>query len=64
MPTWPAIAAAVRRLSPVIITVDRPRACSAAMAGAESGLMVSATARTPAARPSTATRIGVLPSAA
>ena len=34
------------------------------MAGAESGLMVSATARTPAGCRSTAARMGVLPSAA
>ena len=48
MPTWRAMAAAVRPLSPVIITVDRSMWCSAARAGTESGLMVSATARTPA----------------
>ena len=62
MPTWRAIAAAVRALSPVIMTTSMPRPRSAAIAAAESSLTVSATASTPAGRPSTATRIGVLPS--
>ena len=58
------MAAAVARLSPVIITTSMPRACSAATAAAEPSLMVSATPITPAGRPSTATSMGVLPSAA
>src|SRR6266542_1794355 len=64
MPTWRATAAAVRALSPVIITTLRPSRRNAATAAAESSLTVSATPITPAARPSTATRIAVLPSPA
>ena len=64
MPTWRAMAAAVRPLSPVIITVDRSMWCSAARAGTESGLMVSATARTPAVGRRLQRGDDVLPSAA
>src|SRR5680860_161953 len=64
MPTWRAMAAAVRRLSPVIITTSMPRLFSAATAAAEPSLRVSATPITAAGRPSTATNIGVLPSLA
>ena len=64
MPTWRAIAAAVCRLSPVIITTSMPRAWRAATAAGAPSLRVSATATTPAGCPSTATSIAVLPSAA
>ena len=62
MPTWRAMAAAVRRLSPVIITTSRPSARRPARAATDSSLSVSATARTPAGLPSMATSSGVLPS--
>jgi len=64
MPTCRAMAAAVSRLSPVIMTTSIPRFCRAATAAADPSLTVSATPRTPAARPPTATSIGVLPSPA
>jgi hypothetical protein len=61
IPTWRAIAAAVTRLSPVIITTSMPLLFKAATAAAEPSLSVSATPITPAGRPSTATSIGVRP---
>ena len=64
MPTCRATAFAVRGLSPVIITTSSPRSCRARIATAESGRTVSATATSPAGRPSMATYIGVLPSSA
>ena len=64
IPTWEAIAAAVARLSPVIMMTSMPRAWRAATAAGEPSLMVSATATIPAGSPSTATSIGVLPPAA
>ena len=52
-----AIASAVAALSPVIIAdLDPGRACSAAIAAADPGLTVSATATSPAELPSTATQ--------
>ena len=53
MPAWRAIASAVARLSPVSIQTSRPSAVSSATASRDSGLSVSATAISPAARPST-----------
>ena len=49
MPTWEAIAAAVRRLSPVIMATSRPIATRSATAAAAPPLSVSATASTPRA---------------
>src|SRR3989304_3419087 len=46
------------------MTTSRPSARSASIAAFESSLTVSATATRPAARPSIATYIGVLPSSA
>ncbi len=62
IPTSRAMAAAVRRLSPVIITTSSPRSRRARMARAESSFTVSATATIPAGRPSTATCMAVFPS--
>ena len=64
MPTCAATAAAVRWLSPVIITTASPNFCSDSMASLDSALSVSATATIPANCPFTAANIGVLPSAA
>ncbi len=54
MPTWRAMACAVRRLSPVIIATLRPRRCRAAIASGVDGLIGSATAMIAASRPSMA----------
>ena len=55
------MASAVASLSPVSIQTSRPSACSSRTASRDSGLSVSATAMMPAASPSTATNMGVLP---
>ena len=62
IPTWRAIASAVRRLSPVRIAVSSPIRLSAATASRAWGFSVSAQATRPASAPSTATSIAVLPS--
>ena len=64
MPTAEAMACAVAVLSPVSIHTSSPSAFSWAMASAEVGFTVSATATRPARVPSTATYIGVCPLAA
>ena len=61
MPTWLAIARAVRSLSPVIIHVSIPRACSASTASLEVTLTVSATAMTPITTSLVASSMAVLP---
>ena len=62
MPTWRAMASAVRRLSPVIMYTSSPRASRDRTAAAESGLRTSATPMIPATAPSVTTNMGVLPS--
>ncbi len=62
MPTRRAMASAVRWLSPVIMAVSRPIWCNSWIAATESSFSVSATAMTPARRPSTATSMAVLAS--
>ena len=64
MPSRRATALAVVRLSPVSITTRMPSALSAASASGVEALIGSAMARTPAARPSTPTKIAVAPSCA
>ena len=62
MPSLRATACAVVRLSPVSITMRMPSALSACSAAAVVALIGSAIAITPAALPSTATKIAVAPS--
>ena len=62
MPSRRATASAVVRLSPVIITRRRPAAFRSRMAPAVVALTGSAMPRTPAAAPSTATKMAVAPS--
>ena len=57
-----ATASAVRRLSPVSITMFSPSSCNSRIASGVVSLIGSATATTPAGLPSTATNIAVLPS--
>ena len=63
-PTSRWMAAAVRSLSPVSITVRMPMALSSATAARLVGFTVSATAITPSSLPSAAKNSGVLPSSA
>ena len=63
-PTSRWMAAAVRSLSPVSITVRMPMAESVARAAALEGFTVSATAITPRSSPSCAKKSGVLPMSA
>src|SRR5437867_11318293 len=64
MPTSLATAAAVRGLSPVIITTSRPMTLSADTASRACFFTVSATAMTPTTVPPTATNMGVRPASA
>ncbi len=61
MPAARATASAVRRWSPVSMTTSSPRPWSVRTAAAAPSLIGSATARSPAARPSTADEDGRLP---
>ena len=64
IPSRAAMAAAVRRSSPVIIATVRPWSCNARIAAGVVSLIGSATATTAAARPSSATSSGVRPDSA
>ena len=61
MPTCPATASAARALSPVSIATSIPIRCSPAIAAADSGLIVSASASAPTIRPSRMTTTAVRP---